>query len=295
MNAPLPSSNLAAAAVRPIVVKIGGAAGVDLENVCNDVAELIRHGERVVVVNGGSEAGERVLKAFALERPEVTTPTGTVVRLTHATTLRVLMMAWVGEVNKRVVLALAERGVPGVGLCGADGRMLVAKRRPPLKVNVGGRVRIDREHLAGELQSVNTGLLSTLQDQGYVPVICPPAVTETGVLVNVDADQIAASISTALGARALVMLSNVPGLLENPNEPLTLIRSSDDVAGCMQLAAGRMRYKLDAASRALQGGVPSVYVSSSRVPRPVFVALTEESGTKFTLPRKPKEATNAGT
>jgi [amino group carrier protein]-L-2-aminoadipate 6-kinase len=61
----------------------------------------------------------------------------------------------------------------------------------------------------------------------------------------------------------------------------------------MQLAAGRMRYKLDAARKALQGGVPTVYVSSSRVPRPVFIALTEESGTKFTLPRK--DAANAGT
>ncbi|WNG36148.1 [LysW]-aminoadipate kinase [Archangium violaceum] len=278
-----------------IVVKIGGAAGVDLENVCNDVAELVRQGERVVVVNGGSDAGERLLKLHSIERPEVTTPSGNVVRLTNTVTLRILMMAWVGEVNKRIVLALGERGLSAVGLCGADGRVLVAKRRPPLKVNDGGRLRIDREHLAGEIQSVNTRLLGTLLDQGHVPILCPPAVTEDGVLVNVDADQVAASIATSLGARSFVMLSNVPGLLENPNDPLTLVRHSDDVEGCMQLAAGRMRYKLDAARKALQGGVPAVYVSSSRVPRPVFVALTEESGTKFTLPPKQKDTTHAGT
>ncbi|OJT20820.1 acetylglutamate kinase [Archangium sp. Cb G35] len=277
----------------PIVVKIGGAPGVDLENVCADVAELVRQGERVIVVNGGSDAGERLLKLHSLERPEVTTPSGNVVRLTNAATLRILMMAWVGEVNKRIVLALGERGISGLGLCGADGRVLVARRRPPLKIHDNGRLRIDREHLAGEITSVNTGLLGTLMELGHVPVLCPPAVTEDGVLVNADADQIAASVATALGARAFVMLSNVPGLLENPNEPLTLVRHSDDVEGCMQLAAGRMRYKLDAARKALQGGVPSVYVSSSRVPRPVFVALTEESGTKFTLPRK--DAANAGT
>ncbi|WNG46575.1 [LysW]-aminoadipate kinase [Archangium minus] len=278
-----------------IVVKIGGAAGVDLENVCNDVAELVRQGERVVVVNGGSDAGKRLLKLHSIERPEVTTPSGNVVRLTNTVTLRILMMAWVGEVNKRIVLALGERGLSAVGLCGADGRVLVAKRRPPLKLNDGGRIRIDREHLAGEIQSVNTRLLGTLLDQGHVPVLCPPAVTEDSVLVNVDADQVAASIATSLGARSFVMLSNVPGLLENPNDPLTLVRHSDDVEGCMQLAAGRMRYKLDAARKALQGGVPAVYVSSSRVPRPVFVALTEESGTKFTLPPKQKDTTHAGT
>ncbi|QRK05599.1 [LysW]-aminoadipate kinase [Archangium violaceum] len=278
-----------------IVVKIGGAAGVDLENVCNDVAELVRQGERVVVVNGGSDAGERLLKLHSIERPEVSTPSGNVVRLTNAVTLRILMMAWVGEVNKRIVLSLGERGLSAVGLCGADGRALVAKRRPPLKINDGGRIRIDREHLAGEIQSVNTLLLGSLLDQGHVPVLCPPAITEDGVLVNADADQVAASIATALGARSFVMLSNVPGLLENPNDPLTLVRHSDDVEGCMQLAAGRMRYKLDAARKALQGGVPAVYVSSSRVHRPVFVALTEESGTKFTLPPKQKDATHAGT
>jgi acetylglutamate/LysW-gamma-L-alpha-aminoadipate kinase len=270
----------------PLIVKIGGAAGVDLENVCNDVSQLVRQGERVVVVNGGSEAGERLLKLHALERPEVSTLSGNVVRLTNSVTLRILMMAWVGEVNKRIVLALGERGLSGVGLCGADGRVLLAKRRSPLKVNDGGRIRIDREHLAGEIHSVNTRLLESLLEQGHVPVVCPPAVTEDGVLVNADADQVAASLALALGARALVMLSNVPGLLENPDEPLTLVRHSDDVEGCMRLATGRMRYKLDAARKALQGGVPSVYVSSSRVPRPVFVALTEESGTKLTLPRE---------
>lgn len=284
---------MSAPSLGPIVVKIGGAAGVDLENVCDDVAELVRQGERVIVVNGGSEAGERLLKLHSRERPEVTTPTGNVVRLTNAATLRILMMAWVGEVNKRIVLALGERGISGLGMCGADGRVLIARRRPPLKINDNGRVRIDREHLAGELTSVNKGLLGMLLEQGHVPVLCPPAVTEDGVLVNADADQVAAAIATALGARAFVMLSNVPGLLENPNEPLTLVRRSDDVEGCMQLAAGRMRYKLDAARKALQGGVPAVYVSSSRVPRPVFVALTEECGTKFTLPRK--DTANAGT
>ena len=271
---------------RPIVIKIGGAAGVDLENVCADVVELIRRGERVVVVNGGSDAGERLLKAFSLERPEVRTASGNVVRLTHADTLRVLTMAWVGDVNKRAVLALLARGVPAIGLCGADGRVLLARRRPPLKIRDGERTRLDREHLAGELMEVNTRLLGLLLDEGQVPVLCPPAVTSEGTLVNVDADQAASAIATALGARALVMLSNVPGLMEDPENPATLVRSSEDVEGCMGFAAGRMRYKLEAARRALAGGVSAVYVSASHAARPVFTALGEEAGTKFTLPER---------
>ncbi|QSQ19881.1 [LysW]-aminoadipate kinase [Pyxidicoccus parkwayensis] len=274
----------------PVVVKIGGAAGVDLDNVCADVAELVRRGECIVVVNGGSDAGDGLLKALSMERPEVKTASGNVVRLTHAATLRVLTMAWVGDVNKRAVTALLAKGVSGLGLCGADGRVLLARRRPPLKIQDGERLRIDREHLAGEITEVNTRLLGVLMEQGHVPVVCPPAVTEDGTLVNVDADQAAAAIATALGARALVLLSNVPGLLEDPKNPATLVRWCDDLPRAMELAGGRMRYKMEAARRALTGGVPVVHVSASRNPRPVLSALTAEAGTKLTLPQAGAEA-----
>ncbi|MBZ4400281.1 [LysW]-aminoadipate kinase [Myxococcus sp. AS-1-15] len=266
----------------PLVVKIGGAAGVDLENVCADVAELRQRGERVVVVNGGSEAGDSLLASLGMERTEALTASGNVVRLTNEATLRVLTMAWVGDVNKRAVLALLSRGVPALGLCGADGRVLVARRRPPLKIQDGTRTRIDRTHLAGEMTEVNTRLLGMLMDAGQTPVVCPPAVTEDGVLVNVDADQVAAAIAAALGARALVMLSNVAGLLEDPTDPSSLIRESDEVERVMGFARGRMRYKLEAARRALAGGVRSAHVTASAAPRPVLSALAGEAGTKLT-------------
>lgn len=207
-----------------------------------------------------------------------------IVRLTNAAALRVLTMAWVGDVNKRVVEALLLRGVSAIGLCGADGRLLLARRRPPLKLSDGVRTRIERDHLAGEITSVNTRLLESLQDQGHVPVLCPPAVTEDGCLVSVDADYAAASIATSLGACALVFLSNVPGLLEDPEDPSTLVRESNDVERCMRFATGRMRYKLEATRRALQSGTSAIYISSSRVPRPVFAALAGEAGTRFILP-----------
>ncbi|MCK8502629.1 [LysW]-aminoadipate kinase [Myxococcus fulvus] len=266
----------------PLVVKIGGAAGVDLENVCADVAELRQRGERVVVVNGGSEAGDSLLASLGMERTEALTASGNVVRLTNEATLRVLTMAWVGDVNKRAVLALLSRGVPAMGMCGADGRVLVARRRPPLKIQDGTRTRIDRTHLAGEMAEVNTRLLDVLMDAGQTPVVCPPAVTEDGTLVNVDADQVAAAIAAALGARALVMLSNVAGLLEDPTDPSSLIRESDEVERVMGFARGRMRYKLEAARRALAGGVRSAHVTASAAPRPVLSALAGEAGTKLT-------------
>ena len=266
-----------------IVVKIGGAAGVDIDGACEDIAELTRWGVRVVVVNGGSRAGEILLKAHGLERPEVQLASGNIVRLTNAAVLRVLTMAWVGDVNKRIVEALLMRGVSALGLCGADGRMLLARRRAPLKISDGVRTRIERDHLAGEITSVNKQLLKSLHDQGHVPVLCPPAVTEDGCLVNVEADHVAASVAASLNTQTLIFLSNVPGLLEDPKDPSTLVRETNDVAHCMRFATGRMRYKMDATRKALQCGVPTVHISSSRVPRPVFAALAGQAGTKFTL------------
>ena len=266
----------------PIVVKIGGAAGVDIDTVCEDIAELARRGERAVVVNGGSRAGDTLLNMYGLERREARLASGNIVRLTSAAVLRVLTMAWVGDVNKRVVEALLVRGVSALGLCGADGRVLLARRRPPLKINDGVRTRIERDHYAGEITHVNTRLLESLQDQGHVPVLCPPAVTEDGCLVNVDADHAAASVAASLGTKVLVFLSNVPGLLQDPENPSSLVRQSDDVVHCMRFATGRMRYKLEATRKALQNGVPTVHISSSRGPRPVFAALAGQAGTKFT-------------
>lgn len=267
-----------------IVVKIGGAAGVDIGAVCEDIAELARQGVQAVIINGGSNAGDTLLRSHGLERPEVRLASGNVVRITSAAALRVLTMAWVGDVNKRIVEALLMRGVSALGLCGADGRVLLAQRRPPLKIREGGRTRIERDHVAGEITSVNTRLLKSLHDQGHVPVLCPPAVTEDGFPVNVDADLAAACVAASLGIRTLVFLSNVPGLLEDPKNPSTLVRQSDDLARCMHLATGRMRYKLEATRKALQGGVSTVHISSSDVPRPVFAALSGHAGTRFTLP-----------
>jgi acetylglutamate/LysW-gamma-L-alpha-aminoadipate kinase len=264
-----------------LVVKIGGAAGVDIDAACADIAELTQRGERVVVVNGGSCAGDTLLKSLGLERPEVRLVSGNIVRMTNAATLRILTMAWVGDVNKRIVEALLLRSVSAIGLCGADGRLLLARRRSPLKISKGTRTRIERDHVAGEIVSVNAQLLALLQEQGYVPVLCPPAVTADGCFVSVDADHAAAAVATSLGARALVFLSNVPGLLENPEDPSSVVQESHDVERCMRFATGRMRYKLEATRRALQGGTPAVHISSSRIPRPVFAALAGKAGTKF--------------
>ncbi len=110
---------------------------------------------------------------------------------------------------------------------------------------------------------------------GLVPVVGPPAMTATGEIVNVDADGVAATVAGAIGATALVLLTNVPGLLRDKDDPSTLIPRlrPDEVDGVLPLATGRMRKKLLAARDAVRAGVPQVVIAPSKVDRPVERAL----------------------
>ena len=108
-------------------------------------------------------------------------------------------------------------------------------------------------------------LLHQLLDAGYMPVIAPLALSHEGECLNVDGDRAAAAVASALHASALVLLTNVPGLLRNPDDPSTLIRAipAAQLTDSMEYARGRMRKKLLGAQEALHGGVPRVLIAAS--------------------------------
>ena len=265
-----------------MVVKLGGAVGVDSTRVIDEIPALRREFGDLVLVHGGSDEGDQLLQALGRYQPPCHTERGIPVRITDAETLRILTMAWAGGINKRLVASLAARRVPAVGLTGADGSLACAKKRCPPKVSDGQRTWLAREHLAGEIDSVNVNLLRLLLEHGLSPVLCPPAITPEGCLVNVDADLLAAAIAGAIGATFLVLLSNIPGLLRDPDDPSSIIHHVDNLAACRSLGRGRMQYKLEAASRALDAGVQAVYLGPATVDAPIAKMLSGESGTRIT-------------
>lgn len=258
-----------------IVIKIGGAEGVDLGPACEDVAALVAAGERVVVVHGGSHATNALSEALGHPPRFVTSPSGHTSRLTDRRTLEIFSMACRGVVNTAVVERLNRLDVRAVGLAGLDGRIWEGPRKATIRVVEGDRVRVVRDDYTGAVTRVNAALLTTLLDGGYVPVLSPPASSEEGEAINVDADRAAAATAVALGARALVILSNVPGLLARYPDPASLVRrvTRDGVESATRLAEGRMRKKLLAACEALGGGVGRVVLADARVANPVARAL----------------------
>jgi [amino group carrier protein]-L-2-aminoadipate 6-kinase len=258
-----------------LVVKCGGASGVDAGAVCADVAELVRAGETVVLVHGGSAEADALGRRLGVPPRFLTSPSGVRSRHTDPATLDVLTMALTGRVGPALVATLLSHGIRAVGLSGVDGGLLRARRKPAVKAVEAGRTRLVRDDLTGTLVSVATDLLHALLDAGCVPVVSPPAFDPEHGPVNVDADRVAAAVAAALGADDLVILSNVPGLLRDPADPASVVPAipAGRLDELLPLAAGRMKLKLIAAGEALAGGVGRVRIGDGRIRSPVRRAL----------------------
>ncbi|GAA3463921.1 [LysW]-aminoadipate kinase [Saccharothrix longispora] len=264
-----------------VVVKIGGASGVDPDGVCADVAALVRAGRRVVLVHGGSAAVDDLAARLGVPQRHLVSPSGVTTRHTDAATLRVLQLALLGQVRPAVLAALGRGGVRAVGLSGLDANLLRAERRAAVRAVVDGRRVLVRDDHSGRITSVDGGLLRLLLADGVTPVVSPPAVAEDGLPVNANADRVAAAVAVELGAQALVFLTAAPGLLADPADDASLL-AEHELGEDTPVAGGGMAVKLVAAREALRGGVRSVVVSDGRVASPVGRAL-DGGGTRLRL------------
>ena len=276
--------------MNPIVIKLGGAAGVDADAVLADVAALAAEGTPVVLVHGTSAAANALAERAGVPVRQITSPSGHVSRYTDPETLELYVAAAAGQVNKALVAGLQRRGCNAVGLSGVDGRLLVARRKDAVRAVENGRQRIIRDDFTGQLESANGELLRLLLAAGYTPVIAPLALGHAGERLNVDGDRAAALVAGSLAASALVLLSNVPGLLAHFPDESSLIRhlAPEQLGRAEEVAQGRMKKKVLAAREALSAGVEAVILADSRRPAPIRAALAGE-GTVIAEGRRQKE------
>ncbi len=259
-----------------IVIKIGGGGGLDLAACLDDVARLRGEGRGVVVVHGGSGPATALGEELGYPPRFIATPSGMRSRYTDARTLEIFTMA-LARLNTELAAGLQAREVAAVGLSGVDGRVLEGRRKETVVAVEGGRRRVIRDDRSGTVERVNTELLRALLDGGFVPVLSPPAWSPDGP-INVDGDRAAAHVARALDARALVLLTNVPGLLRACDDEGSLMRRVGPAEWdeALLFANGRMRIKVLAARDARDGGVPRVVIADGRRDRPVTRALEGE-------------------
>lgn len=259
-----------------IVIKVGGSAGIDYDALCADVAELWKQGQKLVLVHGGSGETNRIAELLGHPPKFVTSPSGYTSRFTDRETLEIFEMVYCGKMNKGMVERLQKHGVNAVGLSGLDGRIFEGKHKDSVRAVEDGKIKILRGDHTGTVEKVNTGLLELLLSNGYLPVLTPPASSYEGVAINVDGDRAAAAVATALKAEALLLLSNVPGLLRDFPDESSLIKDipAKDVESFMEFAKDRMKKKVLGAAEAVQGGVGKVIFGDARVLKPVQNALS---------------------
>jgi acetylglutamate kinase len=268
-----------------IVVKYGGSAMEKVglaSSFAEDVALLQHAGIRVVVVHGG---GPQVTQVQAKLGIETTFVDG--LRVTDAETLDIATMVLAGKLNTTVVAGLVASGVPAVGLSGVDGGLLLARRQASPDLG-----------FVGEVVRVNAGVVDTLLDKRFVPVVASIALDASGQAYNVNADVVASEIAIALGAEKLVFISDVPGLMGPAGELLSELGEGDcrDLMARDGVVEGGMIPKLSSAIRALQLGVARVHLVDGRVEHSLVLELftPEGVGTMITPDATPASPEGAG-
>ncbi len=260
------------------VVKIGGAPGNDTRPLLEDVASRVARGERWVLVHGASGVMDALCRDCGFEPRYVTSPTGYRSRFVGEGE-RALFEAASLSFSSRLASDLAGFGLNAVPLRPDVVDTARAERKDVLRSVENGRRRILRGNYSGTVREVHTGALGRVWQAGGIPLLPPLGFDSgTGLNLNIDGDRLAAATGAAIGASAVVILSNVPGLLRDPEDEASLVRE-----GFLQaweelepLAGGNMKRKLLACREALEGGVPRVVLGDSRVNKPLSRVINGE-------------------
>lgn len=253
-----------------IVIKFGGSVMSDDEikqKVAEDIVLLQYVGLKPVVVHGGGPQIGETLEKMGIDSTFVEG-----LRVTDRETMDVVEMVLAGRVNKNVVNQINRAGADAIGLSGKDGRMLLAGPHPgaeKLDVDIGQ---------VGEIMEVNAVPIRLLEEEGYVPVIAPIGVDRQGVTYNMNADEVAGAVASALSARKLIYLTDVEGILKQGKRISTLYDHEltpllDD--GTIQ---GGMIPKVLSARKAVNSGVSKAHVINGARSHSLLLELLTEEG-----------------
>jgi len=201
-------------------------------------------------------------------------------RVTDDRSLDVATMVLNGQVNTRILAVCRDLDIHAVGISGVDAGLIRARRRPPVAGSDGAEV--DYGHV-GDIESVDVDILRKQLDNELMPVVSPLSCDQSGNVLNINADTVAAALAQALDAEKLILVTGAPGILEDRNDPASLV-SYIDRKGLDQLAtdgklADGMLPKAAAIDQALANGVPRVHIISYRVPDSLLLEIFTNEGT----------------
>ncbi|MFH2074133.1 MAG: acetylglutamate kinase [Pseudomonadota bacterium] len=263
---------------KTIVIKYGGHAMADeelKENFARDVVMMKYIGINPVVVHGGGPQIGSFLKKLGKDSKFVQG-----MRVTDEETMDIVEMVLVGKVNKEIVGLINRHGGKAVGLSGKDANLIRAEKyylseekvkdTPPEIIDIG---------LVGRVTEINAALIASLTANGVIPVIAPTGVGEHGETYNINADRVAGAVAAALMAEKLILLTDVPGVLDRNRE---LIHTMDDRTASRMIEEGTieggMFPKVKCCLKALKGGVKKAHIVDGRLKHTILLEMFTDQG-----------------
>ncbi len=262
---------------KTVVIKYGGNAMID-ENLKRSFARsivLLKYvGINPVIVHGGGPQIGKMLKALNIESHFRQGH-----RVTDEATMDVVEMVLVGKVNKEIVNLVNLNGGKAVGLSGKDGMLIKCEKKeiaitredaPPELLDLGK---------VGQVTSINTGVIRSLEREGFIPIIAPVGVDETGATYNINADAVAGAVAGALGAKRLHLLTDVDGLMDTEGNVIQSLTTTEAFTAIDEgIANGGMIPKLHCCLEAVIAGVEKAHIIDGRVENCVLLELFTQEG-----------------
>jgi len=261
-----------------VVVKYGGhAMGAEhlAREFARDIVLLEQTAINPVVVHGGGPQIEAMLKQVGVQSQYAAG-----LRITDAKTLEIVEMVLAGSINKQMVGYINEAGGKAIGLCGKDGNMVVARKLTRTVIDPDSAIeKVVDLGFVGEPDKVDTTVLDTILGRELIPVLAPVAAAAHGGTFNVNADTFAGAIAGALKAKRLLLLTDVPGVLDKSNNLIKEL-SVDDARRLIAdgIISGGMIPKVETCIEALDRGVEGVVILNGKVPHAVLLELFTELG-----------------
>lgn len=257
-----------------IIVKIGGGENINVKGI---IADLENINDSFIIVHGANAIRNKLAGDLRNPIKTITSVSGYSSVFSDKNLINLMMMAYSGVRNKRIVEMCHQHNINAVGLSGIDGKAIQGERNKGIKVNENGKLRILRD-FSGKPRKINTGLLRLLLDNGYVPVLCVPIIDENNFAINSENDDIINLLEQEFHAEKIIQLIEAPGFLEDKDNPDSLVRKipSNELIIREKKVNGRMKRKILALRKLFENGAGMVMISDGRTEHPVKDALNNK-------------------
>ena len=253
------------------IIKIGGGRKINVEGIIKDLSSF---NEKFIIVHGANAYRDELAEQLNAEKKVITSVKGYSSVFTNEKALDILIMAYAGLRNKRIVEMCQQNGINAIGLSGIDGRVIQGARNSGIRIREDGKLKIVRD-FSGKPKSINVDLLNLLLESGYVPVLTVPIMDEDGFAINSENDDIIAVINDSMKAEKIFQFIEAPGFLEDSNDENSLISyiSSAELKRKEEAVEGRMKRKLYALNKLLENNGTKIIIADGRVESPFNDAL----------------------